>query len=120
VRPDSIARVTAHAEQMSSRTSSASGLLKRPTRTATGVSASISAARIAARWPSVRRTMLWSTSTDATPQSAFGSSMLKLLKPKIRADSDIIQTASGVLSMLTYWLRSTALKNIADQLRLPA
>ncbi len=99
--PVSIARTVAHAEHTSSSTSSASGLLKRLISTVTGVSASISAASTAARGPSVRRTASWSTTTEATPQSASGSSIAKLEKPKTLAESAIIQIDSGVLSIET-------------------
>src|SRR5579864_7682363 len=76
VRPVSMADHNAHAEPSSSNVKSASGLLYRNMITATGVSASASAARWATTSPAHLRTSLCRISTDPTPAIASGSRML--------------------------------------------
>ena len=72
---------------------------KRNISTATGVSASVApASRPAAAEPVVRRTAACSTATAATPSSACGTRMLHEESPKIRTESAIGQSESGVLS----------------------
>ena len=67
----------AYAAQVSSRTSSASGLLNRNISAATGVSARTSPAMRPAAGPNHRRTAAYSTATVATPSSACGTSRLQ-------------------------------------------
>ena len=89
----------AYAAATSSSTSIASGLLKRNISTATGVSAIVAPAiRPATAEPVVRRTVLCSSQTAATPSSACGTRMLQDESPKIRTESPIGHSASGVLS----------------------
>ncbi len=85
-----------------------------------GVSAKMSAARIAARWPRVRLTVLCNTSTAPTPHSASGASMLKLENPNSRAERPINMFDNGPLSRLSDPLVSIALVSHARQLWLAA
>ncbi len=89
VRPPSTARVVAYALATMSKTSRASGLLKRNISTATGVMARIAADSSAAAGEHQRRTVAYRSATAATPSSACGTSMLQLEKPKIRPESSI-------------------------------
>src|SRR6478609_7511711 len=70
-----------------SRTSSASGLLKRNIITATGVSARTAPASRPAVTPNWRLTVAYSTPTEATPMSTSGMRMLNELSPNARTDS---------------------------------
>ncbi len=100
VRARSSDRVIAHAPSTSSSTSSASGLLNRNISTATGVSASAAPAINPAAGPCQRRTVAYSTPTEATPIRACGTRMLQAFTPKIRADSAITHSAAGGLSTM--------------------
>ncbi len=101
-------------------TSSASGLLKRNIRVATGVSASTAPAMIAAAGPDQRRTVAYSTPTQATPSRACGTSMLHELKPKRRPDSSITHSEAGVLSTVMKLPESSEPNRNAFQLFVPA
>jgi hypothetical protein len=105
---------------MSTSTSSASGLLNRKIRTATGVSASAAPAISPAPGPAIRLTAAYSSPTDATPMSAWGTRTLQLLSPKMRTDSPVIHRAAGVLSTVIASAASEDPKNHAFQLSPPA
>ncbi len=95
-------------------------MLKRNISAATGVSASIAPAASPAAGPNQRLTAANSSHTAATPSSACGTSMLQLLKPKIRPDSAITQIDAGVLSVVMNEEESSDPKKNAFQLRVPA
>ncbi|MCF0096201.1 hypothetical protein B0E54_05066 [Micromonospora sp. MH99] len=94
----STARTVAYAPPTSSSTSSASGLLKRNMSVATGVTARTAPAIRPATGPYQRLTLAYSTPTEATPQSACGTSIAQLLSPKTRTDRAISHSEAGVLS----------------------
>ncbi|RAO50565.1 hypothetical protein PSN01_04503 [Micromonospora saelicesensis] len=94
----SSARTVAYAPATSSRTSSASGLLNRNISVATGVTARTAPAIRPAAGPYQRFTVAWSTPTEATPQSACGTSIAQLFNPKTRTDRAISHSDAGVLS----------------------
>ena len=73
-------------------------MLYRNISTATGVSAKASAARSAAVFPAHLRTSRCRIRTEATPAATSGSSMLRLLNPKSRAERPCTQNAAGGLS----------------------
>ena len=116
----SSARVRQYAPATSIRTSSASGLLNRNMSAATGVSAKIAPAARPAPAPNHRLTAAYSSPTAATPSSAWGTSMLQLLKPKIRPDSDITHSEAGGLSTVMKFEASSEPKKSAFQLFVPA
>ena len=120
VRPVSIADHSAQADASSNNVSKASGLLYRNMTTATGVTASASAARWAATSPAHLRTSRCRISTDATPATASGSRMLHELKPNTRADNACTQKAAGGLSTVMNDPGSMAPKKNAFQLTVPA
>ena len=96
--PASMARTTPYAAAVIKNTSSASGLLKRNIKAATGVRASSAPAIRPAAGPDQRLTVAYSRATDPTPIRACGSSIEKEEKPKIRADSTISHKEAGGLS----------------------
>ena len=75
---------------------------------------------MAALCPSVRLTVLCSTSTAPTPHNASGNNMLKLEKPSSLPDRPISMFDNGPLSRLSVPLESSALVSQAVQLRLAA
>src|SRR3569833_2357569 len=98
VLASSRARRRAYVPHDSTRTSSASGLLKRNINAATGVVASTApdsrAPPVAARTPRGSRerlTIAYSTATVATPISAWGTRMLQEFTPNTRAVRSIGQ-----------------------------
>ena len=105
---------------MSSRTSNASGLLKRNMSAATGVSAMTAPASSAAVGGNHRRTAAYSRATAATPSAAWGTRMLQAFTPKTRADSSIGQRKAGVLSIVMKFDASEEPKKNAFQLLVPA
>ena len=88
---DWIARIVKYAPRVRHRVSIASGLLNRNIITATGVRAIRVPAISPAILPLVRLTARYSTHTAAMPMSACGSSTVRELKPKRRANSAGIQ-----------------------------
>src|SRR5258708_2975630 len=120
VRPVWSDRTTAHADTTSRNVSSASGLLNRNIRTATGVRAITAAAATAATAPADRRTASATSATLATPSSASGSSMLHELNPRIRPDSAISHSDAGGLSTVMKPPASNAPKKNALQPSVPA
>ncbi len=94
----STARTVAYAAATSRNTSSASGLLNRNISVATGVSASTAPASRPAAGPYQRRTVAYSTPTEATPSSACGTRIDQPLRPKMRTESAISHSEAGVLS----------------------
>src|SRR5215472_16952624 len=113
-------RTSSQALATTRKVSSASGLLNRNIRTATGVSAITMAATSPATAPAVRRTTSATSATLATPSSASGSSMLQELKPKTRPESAMSQSAAGGLSTVMKLAASKAPKKNAFQLFVPA
>ena len=95
---ESIARTTAYADATSVSTSRASGLSKRNISTAAGVSANAAPASSPAPGPAHRLTAAYSSATAATPSSAWGTSRLQELNPKIRALAVMIHSEAGGLS----------------------
>ncbi len=83
---------------MSSRTSSASGLLKRNISAATGVSAKARPASSPASGEKRRRTVAYRAATVPTAISACGARTDQEESPKTRAESAIGHRASGGLS----------------------
>src|SRR3954469_15084574 len=127
VRASSRARSSAYAAIVSSSTSSASGLLKRNIKAATGVVASTAPASrpppTAGRTPRGsrdRRTVAYSTATVATPISACGTRMLQEPTPNSRADRSIGHSERGVLSTVMKFDASEEPKKNAFQLCAPA
>src|SRR3984957_9914540 len=120
VRPFSTARTSAYAAAVINSTSSASGLLNRNIRAATGVSASTSPAISPAGGPNHRRTAAYSSPTEATPSSACGTSIDHWLNPKIRPDGSMTQSEAGVLSPVMKLDESNEPKKNAFQLLVPA
>src|ERR1700761_3203840 len=98
----------------------ASGLLKRNMSAATGVVASSAPAASPAPAPNQRLTPAYSSQTAATPSRAWGTSMLQLLKPKIRPDSAITHSEAGGLSTVMKFEESSEPKKKAFQLFVPA
>ena len=94
----SVARTVQYAATMSSSTSRASGLLNRNINDATGVRASTAPAIRPAAGPLHRRTVAYSSPTEATPINACGSSMVNALKPNSLPDRPITHIAAGGLS----------------------
>ena len=116
----SIARVTAQAPRVSSKTSKASGLLNRNMRVATGVRASASPASRPATGPNQRRTVTESTPTVATPSSACGTRIDHELTPNRRAERSMTQSDAGGLSTVMKLAASEEPKKKAFQLWAPA
>ena len=106
----------------------ASGLSNRKMSTAAGVNAiavpAISPATAPALPPAVRRTArrtaAHSRPAAATPSSACGASSDQLLKPKTRPDSPMTHSDAGGLSTVMKLDESSAPKNHAFQLSVPA
>ncbi len=120
VRPLSMALTVAYAAPTSSSVSSASGLLNRNIRAATGVTASTAPASRPAAPPNHRRTVAYSSPTAATPSSACGTRMLHALTPNRRAEISITHSAAGGLSTVIEPAASDAPKKAAFQLFVPA
>ena len=120
VRPVSRDRSSAQAAATSRKVSSASGLLNRNISTATGVSAATRAAIRPATGPATRRTVANSTPAVATPSSAWGSSRLQELTPKIRPERSISHSEAGGLSTVMKLPASKEPKKKAFQLLVPA
>jgi hypothetical protein len=95
-------------------------LLNRNISAATGVSASTSPAMSPAAGPNQRLTAAYSSSTEATPSSACGTSMDHWLKPNIRPDISITHSEPGVLSTVMKLEESNEPKKNAFQLLVPA
>jgi hypothetical protein len=70
--------------------------------------------------PNQRLTAACSSATAATPSSTCGTSMLRLLKPKIRPETSITHSEAGGLSTVMKLDESIEPKNIAFQLLVPA
>ena len=87
---------------------------------ATGVVASTSPATSAAPGRNERRSAAYSTATDATPSSAWGTRMLHELTPKTRAESSMTHSAAGGLSTVMKLAASDEPKKKAFQLLVPA
>ncbi|SLC69461.1 Uncharacterised protein [Mycobacteroides abscessus subsp. massiliense] len=120
VLPSASARVKAHTAAMSRNTSSASGLLKRNIKVATGVSASTAPAMRAAPDPKCFRTVTYSSATEATPSSTWGTWMDQVLTPKIRAEISMGHNAAGGLSTVIALPPSAEPNRKAFQLWVPA
>src|SRR5436853_3518699 len=103
-----------------SRVRSASGLLKRNMRAATGVRASTRPDSSAAAGENQRRTAAYSTATAATPSSAWGPRMLQLLTPKMRAAASMGHRNAGDLSTVMELAESSDPKRKAFQLLVAA
>ncbi len=133
----SAARTVKYEASTMVKTSSASGLLKRNIRVATGVRAKTAAPARAAQWAPravsgwvwpgacrhvsrLRRTVLYSTPTLATPSRASGTRMLHELRPNSLTDSAISQMAAGGLSTVMLLPPSREPKNHATQFSEPA
>ena len=95
-------------------------MLKRNISAATGVIASSAPASRPAPAPNQRLIAAYSSATAATPSSACGTSMLQLLKPKIRPDSAITHSDAGGLSTVMKLEESSEPKKNAFQLFVPA
>ncbi len=94
---------------------------KRNISTATGVSARVAPARRpAVAEPVVRRTEACSSATAATPSSAWGASSDHEESPKIRTESAIGHSESGVLSTVIALAASEEPKKNAFHDSLPA
>ena len=118
--PCSMERMVAQAPSAMSRTSSASGLLKRNIRTATGVSASTRPLRRPAAAPKCRFTVAWTTPTVATPMSTSGRRIAKELRPRTRTLRAMTHSAAGGLSTVMELPASEEPNRNASQLSLPA
>jgi hypothetical protein len=95
-------------------------LLNRNISVATGVSARIAPASSAAPAGKRRRTLAYSTPTDATPASACGASTVHGLSPKIRAARSDGHSDAGGLSTVMKFEASEEPKNMAFQLLVAA
>lgn len=115
----SIERTVQYAAATSSRSMSASGLLKRNIMAATGVTASPAPASSPATGPAHRRTAAISSATAATPMSACGTNMDHELNPKIRPDNPITHMAAGGLSTVIEFCGSSDANSSAFQLCVP-
>ncbi len=120
VRAPSRARSTQYTVTVSSRVSSASGLLKRNINAATGVSAKTAPLSSPAPGPNWRRTAAYSTPVVATPIRACGTRICQAPSPKSRTDSIIGHSAAGGLSTVMELPASEEPKKKAFQLSLPA
>src|SRR5271165_1860570 len=116
----SSARVRQYAAATSASTSSASGLLKRNIRAATGVRANTAPPSSPAAGPNHRFNEANSRPTAATPSSAWGTSMLQLLNPKTRPERAITHSEAGGLSTVMKLDESSDPKKNAFQLFVPA
>ena len=70
--------------------------------------------------PNQRRTVAYSSATEAMPSSACGASTLQELRPNTRADSSMTQSAAGGLSTVMKFEASDDPKKNAFQLFVPA
>ena len=114
------ARVTAYAAPHSNSMSSASGLLNRNMRAATGVVASTTPARSAAPGRNHRLTLATTSATDPTPINAWGTRIDHELTPKRRAEIPMTHSAAGALSTVMALDASNEPKKNAFQLEAPA
>ena len=96
--PDWMPLRVKYTARLMSSVSSASGLLNRNMRAATGVSASTAPASRAVLAENARRTVRYTTATVATPMRASGNRMLNELSPKSRADNSMNHKLMGGLS----------------------
>ncbi len=87
---------------------------------ATGVAASSAPAARPAPVPNHRLMAAYRSATAATPSSACGTSMLQLLKPKMRPLSAITHSDAGGLSTVMKLEESSEPKKNAFQLLVPA
>ena len=85
-------------------------------RTATGVNANAAPATTPATDPSWRRTAKYSSTTDATPASAWGSRTANGLNPSSRTDRPIAHSDTGGLSVVMNDAASSEPKNHAETL----
>ncbi len=114
------ARTVQYAAAVINNTIAASGLLNRNIRTATGVNASAAPARSPALGPLIRVTAAYSSATAPTAISAWGISMLALLKPNSWPERPITHCESGGLStVMKLWVSSEPNSN-ASQFDEPA
>jgi hypothetical protein len=120
IDPACTARSVAHTARAMSRVRSASGLLKRNMRTATGVTAITAPASRAAPWPNARRTVACRTATVPTPMSTCGRRIANELSPKSRTDSAMTHSAAGGLSTVMALLASKLPQKKADHDSAPA
>jgi len=120
VLADSMARTVQYTASVSNSTNKASGLLNRNISTATGVRASTAPASSPAAGVNHRRTVRYTTPTDATPSRAWGTRMLQALTPKIRADTSITHSDAGGLSTVMKLDESEEPKKAARRLLVPA
>ena len=120
VEPPSSARTRQYADATSRQTSSASGLLKRNIKAATGVTASTAPARSPAPEPNHRFTDAVSRPTASTPSRTCGTSMLALENPKTLPDRAITHSDAGGLSTVMKFDESSEPKKNAFQLFVPA
>src|ERR1039458_6689088 len=97
------------------RASSASGLLKRNMRAATGVRATTGPPSRAALAENQRRTVRETRPAGSTPSRAWGTSMLHELKPKIRPEISITHNEAGGLSTVMKLDESEEPKKKADR-----
>ena len=99
--------------------------MKRKINAAAGVHAiaapAISPAMVPARVsPNARRTVAYSTATDAAPINACGASTDQLFMPNNRTDKPVTHSDAGGLSTVMKLCASSEPKNHADQLCEPA
>lgn len=120
VRAPSRARSTQYTVMVSSRVSSASGLLKRNISAATGVSAKAAPLSRAAPAPNWRRTAAYSTAVVPTPIRAWGTRICQEPSPNSRTDSAIGHREAGGLSTVMEFPASEEPKKKAFQLSEPA
>ena len=95
-------------------------MFTRAIATVTGVIASAPAAMSPACGPMTRRTVAKRAPTAAIVQSACGSRIAKLEKPRTRAEMPMSHSESGGLSTVMKLPGSREPKNSAFQLSLPA
>jgi hypothetical protein len=114
------ARTVQYAAAVINSTITASGLLNRNIKAATGVSASTAPASNPVRGPPMRATAAYTKATAATAISASGISMLALLNPKICPERLITHCETGGLSTVMKLCLSREPNSRASQLVEPA
>lgn len=115
-----MARIASAAPDTMRNTSSVSGLLSRLMATVIGVSASTSAATVAATWPQIRFTDECRIQIVATPATICGAIICQVPKPRTRQDRPMTMSANGGLSTVRKLPGSSEPKNQAFQLCVPA
>src|SRR5690242_16327165 len=120
VRPSVTARISAQTAATISKTRSASGLLYRNISVATGVTARSAPAINPAPGPKWRLTITYSSATETTPSSTWGSRIDQVLTPKIRALISIGHNDAGGLSTVIELPASDEPNRNAFQLLVPA